>query len=270
LIPNSSSVNIQFFAKIIAPNGKVIDASPQWSVSDSGSTISTTGLYMAPSSIDQSRKITITASYDGVSNSVVYQLVKEIPTETERSNRYYMYADMYADIQQFIPGDFNNLNSNMYNPGNDNGGYIGIFPNSSTNGFSFKSDTSVLYEGSESLKLAYDDSVYGGNANTGIFFVFGFDGTSTPPVVYKNLNGFTKLKFCIYSLDPSPSTFSVKLKSKLSSEISQSIALSGSGWQMITINIPLSINMAEFQKLVFCSDSSMTNTVYLDNIYFEK
>ncbi|MCP4482725.1 MAG: hypothetical protein GY817_08260 [bacterium] len=267
LVEDNTPVNIQFYAKIISPNNKVISINPQWSVDDENSSIDSNGLFFSPDTITQAQNIKITASYDGISTSVGYNLTKEIPTQGERTNRYYLFADMFQYMQDFVP--------NKINDGNDstnNGGYIGKLGDN----LGFEAITDNAFEGFESLKLTYNNSI----AGNGIFFVFGYkegsDGKPSinQPLVYKDLSKYTKLVFYIYS-NSHDTPFSVTLKSQSTLDISYDISLSAiNQWQKISLNIASdfspAIDMSNFEKLLFSNTSRIENCIiYLDNIYFE-
>ncbi|MDR0676780.1 MAG: hypothetical protein LBF97_07075, partial [Elusimicrobiota bacterium] len=183
-------------------------------------------------------------------NSVNIRIVNEYPV---KKNRFYFYADE-------IPTD---LIFDTLNPGNENGGFMGIGKADGSLQI-FKSD--YAYEGIESLKIVCNNSV-----ENFVFFQFGYDGTYASPIVETDLSYYNTLNFSIKSdIISAPAFYAIIVTNNPADTIKKKEFLT-SEWQSISIPIDSNI-LTNFKQLSFKTEDfkSVDGIIYLDNIYFSR
>lgn len=232
--------------------GNSVSTSVRWSVEggDTNGTITQTGFYTAPSTINHPLSVTIKAEQDGVTGTAVIRVSTRSDAEKEFSKkRFYLYQDEYPTIYlDSLPNttEYLLIESN---------GYLGVW------GATVVEDTSYAFEGMKSEKITNS------TGNGGFYLQFGY-----PSVTARDMSLYAngKLHFAV-RLAPSAQMW-VKLEWTGGSALVAVTGLASDTWEARNMDLTTAqfsgLNLNSLEKVTFVFTTAAAT--YVDDIYFKK
>lgn len=268
---------LSFTAKVYTSDRKVLDKTITWSVEggEENGTISTTGIYKAPSIVSNPLTVVVRAETSGIVGSAQIRVLQAVDINVKE--RYYFYMDEWST-------DLLDFKADTDNPPDVDGGFLGA------DKIDFTTDESVFFEGNKSLKVT---NIGGSSYNYGGFwFQFGYktaDGSNQGSnLVSKDLSAYVggSLNFWVKTNDQD---MQAKIECGNSVSVQTTVRFYVEGnvldntWQFV--KIPLVLNnlnlngtltltaadLAQLQRIVFWFKDILNTdeTANVDKIYLE-